>query len=151
MPLLTDELPKDSKGISREELRASHIADAILKTIITKREAINAVRDAKYNPQNGSILFVMYPSAEPHLQAIINRAEKVLGVERVYDNVLSDDITGEKFHVLKVMTLSKEEEEQQKETEVTSPSAAGQGGSKQVGVLQSYQSLVKPTGSETVS
>lgn len=146
--LITDEVPKEDRETSVEELRASRITDTILKNIFGDQRLLYAVKDVRYNPENRAVLVILYPAATESLKLVIDRIQGVIGVKAVYDNKFTDEIDDSEFHVLKVV-VSEEALTGDKDASADGelPSVTGTGGSKQLVLTQSYASVLQGQGS----
>jgi len=149
--ILTDYVPPSEQNIAVDELRASRISDTILKAIILRKEWFHAVKDVRYNRENGAILVILYPAANEIVKDILSIVAEVPGVKNIYDNVLEGDIyQGEKFHVLKVV-ITPEGIDTKQDQAKDAAGSVGTGGAKQVGLVQSFSDALKKSSEKTAS
>jgi hypothetical protein len=94
---------------TKEQRRASFIADGIAKSIFRTGKFIHALNNIAYNPTNNSILVVCYPVANDNIDEIIRLVKTVRGVKSVSDNPMNDEETMVAYHVLKVKIVEEAE------------------------------------------
>lgn len=114
---ILDKSAKDGQA-TKEEKRASYVADGIAKSIFRTGKHIHAINNIAYNKTNGTILVILFPVANENIDEIIDLVKQVRGVKSVSDNPVNDEETMTDYHVLKVRVKEEGEEDDSEENEL---------------------------------